>query len=270
MEKTIKQRLIEFMKYKGLSQKKCELAAGLSNGYVNSLRKSPSATKLQSIIGAFPEINQQWLLTGEGSMLIDVSPPPDNKPVPDIQLIQSNAVQSHDMIDIEYAGENHNSGVFFRDRNTGKLYISVPHVPFAARGEFPNLADSLEPLTEWGREVYAVDRKASGRYISFDVRGDSMDNGMRKSLQNGDKVLVRELEQDNWRTLRAGDHRFWVLVFGSSVLIKEIARFDSSTGIITCHSLNPSPEYHDFEVALDTVRHLYYVIKIKPAEIEGI
>lgn len=198
------------------------------------------------------------------------SQPPDDKPVPDIQLMQSNAVQSQDVTDVEYAGENHNAGVFFRDKNTGQLYISVPHVPYAARGEFPNLADSLEPLSEWGREVYAVDKKANGRYMSFDVRGDSMDNGMRKSLQDGDKVLVRELEPDNWRTLRTGDHRFWVLVFGSSVLIKEISSFDTATGVVTCHSLNPSPEYHDFEVPLDTVRHLYYVIKIKPAEIEGI
>lgn len=174
------------------------------------------------------------------------------------------AVPSIDMTEIEYAGANKNHGIFFRDRNTGKLFISVPHMPYAARGEFPNLADSLEPLSEWGRELYEVDRKANGTYISFDVRGDSMDNGMRKCLQDGDKVLVRELELDNWRTLRAGDHRYWVIVFGSSVLIKEISTFDSETGVITCHSLNPSPEYHDFTLSLDDVRHLYYVIKLKP------
>jgi hypothetical protein len=186
---------------------------------------------------------------------------------PIIHLIPSNAVPS-EAIDIEYAGENKNGGIFYRDKNSGKLYLSVPHVPYAARGEFPNLADSLEPTTEWGRETYEVDKKVNGRYFSFDVRGDSMDNGMRKSLQDGDKVLVRELELDNWRTLRAGDHRFWVLVFDSSVLIKEISSFNGDTGTIICHSLNPSPEYHDFTLSLDNVRYLYYVIKIKPHEID--
>ena len=188
----------------------------------------------------------------------------------DTLFIPSNAVPSVEMTEIEYAGANHNDGIFYRDKISGKLFISVPHVPFAARGEYPNLADSLEPSSEWGRETYEVDRKANGRYISFDVRGDSMDNGLHKSLRDGDKVLVRELEQDNWRTLRAGDHRFWVLVFGSSVLIKEISSFDPMTGTITCHSLNPSPEYHDFTLSLDNVRHLYYVIRKKPAEISFI
>ena len=58
------------MKYKGISQKKFEIAANLSNGYINSLRKSPSAAKLQNIIGAFPDLNRDWLLTGEGEMLL--------------------------------------------------------------------------------------------------------------------------------------------------------------------------------------------------------
>ena len=266
MEKTVRQRLIEYLEYKGIGRNKFETMAGLSLGYITKLKNAPGADKLVGILQAAPDLNRAWLLTGEGKMLTSQSPPETDRPL----YIPSNAVPSVEMTDVEYAGENHNAGVFFRDKNTGQLYISVPHVPYAARGEFPNLADSLEPLSEWGREVYAVDRKANGRYISFDIRGDSMDNGMRRSLQDGDKVLVRELEQDNWRTLRTGDHRFWVLVFGSSVLIKEISSFDPVTGVVTCHSLNPSPEYHDFDVPLDTVRHLYYVIKIKPAEIEGI
>jgi hypothetical protein len=59
------------MRAKKLSQKRFETIAGLSNGYINSLRQAPTATKLQSILSAFPDLNQQWLLTGEGKMLID-------------------------------------------------------------------------------------------------------------------------------------------------------------------------------------------------------
>jgi transcriptional regulator with XRE-family HTH domain len=70
MEETVKQRLVKFLKYKELSQKRFEEAVGLSNGYINSLRKSPSATKLQMILGTYPELNQHWLLTGEGEMLV--------------------------------------------------------------------------------------------------------------------------------------------------------------------------------------------------------
>ena len=69
MEQTVKERLIIFMRKKGLSQKRFEQAVGLSNGYINQLRHSPSATKLQRIIDAFPDLNDKWLMTGQGEML---------------------------------------------------------------------------------------------------------------------------------------------------------------------------------------------------------
>lgn len=69
MQSTVKERLIEFLKFKRLSQKRFEEAVGLSNGYINSLKKSPTATKLQSILSAYPELDEKWLLTGEGSMI---------------------------------------------------------------------------------------------------------------------------------------------------------------------------------------------------------
>ena len=69
MEQTVKQRIIEFIKYKGIGQTKFEKAVGLSNGYLNQLRHAPSYEKIQMIIGAFPDLNEVWLLTGEGEML---------------------------------------------------------------------------------------------------------------------------------------------------------------------------------------------------------
>ena len=70
MEETVKQRLMMFKDYLGIGQAKFEKLAGLSNGYLNQLRNAPGAVKLQSIIYAFPELNKNWLLTGEGEMLL--------------------------------------------------------------------------------------------------------------------------------------------------------------------------------------------------------
>lgn len=69
MEQTVKERIIIFIKSSNLTQRGFEQAAGLSNGYLKSLRKSPTVDKMQSIIHAFPQLNQDWLLTGEGEML---------------------------------------------------------------------------------------------------------------------------------------------------------------------------------------------------------
>ena len=69
MEQTVKQRLIDFIKSKDISIREFERMASLSNGYIKSLRKSPTTDKVRSILLAFPDLNQQWLLTGEGEML---------------------------------------------------------------------------------------------------------------------------------------------------------------------------------------------------------
>ena len=57
------------MKFKGLSQGKFEKTVGLSNGYINQLRHSPSLSKIQMIISAYPELNPDWLAHGTGEML---------------------------------------------------------------------------------------------------------------------------------------------------------------------------------------------------------
>lgn len=69
MEISIKQRLITFIKSRGLSIRKFESTVGLSNGYINQLRHAPSNDKLSMILDKFPEINKVWLMTGEGEML---------------------------------------------------------------------------------------------------------------------------------------------------------------------------------------------------------
>lgn len=66
---TVKDRIIAYIKYTGISQKKFEETVGISNGYVNNVKASPSSTVLQKIFGAYPELNKDWLLTGEGPML---------------------------------------------------------------------------------------------------------------------------------------------------------------------------------------------------------
>lgn len=69
MNKSVKDRTIEFVKYKGITMKSFELKCGLSTGYVTSMRKGFGTDKLNNVLTAFPELNRDWLLYGEGEML---------------------------------------------------------------------------------------------------------------------------------------------------------------------------------------------------------
>lgn len=66
---TVKERLIMFIKSLGIGQGAFEKAVGLSNGYVNNIRKSIQPDKIQKIALCYPTLNTGWLLTGEGEML---------------------------------------------------------------------------------------------------------------------------------------------------------------------------------------------------------
>lgn len=69
MSNGIKERTIQFVKYKGLKMKEFEELCKLSSGYVTSMRKGYGQEKLNNVPTVFPELNREWLLYGEGSML---------------------------------------------------------------------------------------------------------------------------------------------------------------------------------------------------------
>lgn len=60
---------MKFAKFRNLSISKFESLCGLGNGYVSKLKGEPGSRKLEDILKAFPELNREWLLYGEGEML---------------------------------------------------------------------------------------------------------------------------------------------------------------------------------------------------------
>ena len=70
MESAVKQRIMEFIRYKRMPVVKFESICGLSCGYIRNMRKGFGVQKLDSILNKFPELNPMWLLYGDGEMLL--------------------------------------------------------------------------------------------------------------------------------------------------------------------------------------------------------
>lgn len=73
MSDTIKERTLEFIRHKGITMKAFEQKCDLSTGYVTSMRKGFGTQKLNNVLNAFPELSRDWLLYGEGDMLLPSS-----------------------------------------------------------------------------------------------------------------------------------------------------------------------------------------------------
>lgn len=217
----------------------------------NWINRNNGKNVLDKILTTFPSINPAWLFTGEGDML---------RPSSVIEAVSTSTDKKGDFL------VENNNGVKFYDLGNGRYRMTVNKVPFCAYGRFANEGDRLDPDNEdWETESFEWDRIVHGRYLAFEVKGDSMDNGTRESFEEGDVVLVRELDKSHWRDgLRYKDYPYWVVVFGTSVLIKQMTDCNLDNGMITLHSLNPSPEFSDFSLPLDNVRALYYVLQKKP------
>lgn len=65
----VRDRLKAYLKHKKISQGAFAESIGASAGYVNAISKGIGSDKIPIIRAAYPDLNIDWLLTNEGSML---------------------------------------------------------------------------------------------------------------------------------------------------------------------------------------------------------
>lgn len=65
----VKERFKEFIAYKRLTQRRFQASIGVSSAYINSITDGIGADVLRKVSIEYPELNTDWLLTGEGEML---------------------------------------------------------------------------------------------------------------------------------------------------------------------------------------------------------
>ena len=64
----MKERILQFIEYKGFNKRKFYEETGLSNGILDK-KSGLTLGSFEKIFSKYPEINIEWLLTGKGEML---------------------------------------------------------------------------------------------------------------------------------------------------------------------------------------------------------
>lgn len=233
----VSERLKEYIKSLRMTNSEFERSIGASNGYINSIRKSIGLDKIEQIEQKYPTLNTEWLLKGEGDMLKDIEF--DLNPY----LVTK-------------------AGSKFYEMPNGTYMMSVPFVPIKAYAKYVD--ECIDTYADEAEEQYSfiVPQIGHGRYMAFEIKGDSMDDNSRASLADGDIVLGRELSRDLWRNkLHINEFPNWIIVMDNTILCKQIIDHDVDKGTITCHSLNPSPEYADFTLSFNHIRKMFNIIQ---------
>lgn len=185
------------------------------------LRK-PTIVKIRT---AFPEYNIDWILYNQGFKH-------DNK-TPKNKTAEANPI--------------------YQD------IIQVPIVEKRARAGYPSAFTDPEYI-ESLRKIHVPKQYEKGNYLVFEIDGNSMDDGSKRSICNNDAVLCKELDRDRWKEKLFYNKYLFIIVTADDVVCKQITNHNISTGIINCHSFNPA--YEDFELNLNEIYQLFYLVKM--------
>lgn len=249
---TINDRIKAFVDYLEISP--YEFSKRLGNKRPDGLYKilagsvEPSPKTLTNITTTFQNLNKLWLHTGEGDMIVNNDP---------------TNVDVKEPFEVEYL-ENNNSNSFLKLEN-GQYLMTMPLADYNIQAGFLDHYQDLEFINGLNRHSIIVDKPVKGRYVAFRVKGDSMDSGRADAILQNYIVSTRELQKQHWTSpIRYKDFPYWVIYTTESryPLLKQIIDHDTQNGVIRCHSLNDGPEYTDFDLSLNDIQALFYVIDI--------
>ena len=223
----INERFCELLKSKNISVKEAASIIGKSDMYVRKLMRTGESFGIEpamAILNSMKDISADWLLTGEGSML------KSSTAQKEVKEIQPESVMMVPLVS-QYAHAGYMAG--FAD---GVYMESLPKIP------------------------WPMDVEHHGEYVCFEVRGDSMDDGMRHSYAQGDIVLCRNVDRLYWqKRLHFKQWNAFVIVHKEGIVLKQIVAHDVEKGVITVHSFNPY--YEDFDIDLRDVYQILNVVK---------
>ena len=227
-EQTVKDRILEFISLKGISVNKFEITSGLSVGYLRQLRREPSLKKLEGILAAFPEINRDWLLTGEGEMLCSTD-------VSNARLVGPYIVPIYG-----------DSGVY-----------RIPALPIGAQATFAeSFTDGVHSASNgefFDIPLAPEESKIESYLLTIQVDGESME----PTLADGAWILSKRIKDSQWGNV--GGVVF--VSFGDFFVVKRIKvnRLFTENYIVLS---SDNPDYGEMTVQLSDIHAMWKALRI--------
>ena len=212
--------MIEFLRYKGLSQLKFEESVNLSRGFVNNIGDSIREASLQKIVSVYPELNIAWLKTGVGTMLI---------------------------------GKGESEGTLYTPKEKPESIESeetatmVLLLPVSAQGG--SLNDFVVSVKD--SDCEKVVSPIRGVDFAMPISGDSMS----PEYPNGSRVFIKRINERAF--IEWG--KAYVLDTCNGTVIKILVP-SNKEGYVRCVSINPDPIFAPFEVAMQDIYGVYKVL----------
>lgn len=219
---TIKDRVIIFIQSQGITVREFERKSDLSNGAVSKMGNNTRSSIIENILKAYPDINRDWLLKGNGEM-----------------LKSKNEIGSHQTTTTD-------SPTKVSD------YRLVPLIQIDSVGGIhsPNSLDFSEQ--------YVIRRMPFTEAQEGDVAILQSGNSMYPTIPAGSALLIRQVV--DWQEYFGYGNIYVLWLRDGRRITKEIRRYDANPrNYVWCVSYNP--DVADEELPRSMIRGVWKVIK---------
>lgn len=154
------------------------------------------------------------------------------------------------------------AGMQFIPNKGGSYTMLTPHITEYGYAGYMRGFSNETYVAEMPIFPVVVHELHRGAYISITNRGESMDDGTRESIMDGDILTGRFVQRHLWENnlIHYKKHRFFIIHHIDGILIKQITEHDVEGKRIKIHSLNPDKEaYPDEWIDLTKVKELFNV-----------
>lgn len=144
--------------------------------------------------------------------------------------------------------------------DNGKFEVKAPLIVAKAHAEYSLRYLDIDYMKDLYRASFIAEEITDGNFRAFEIRGNAMDNGSLDGVPDKAIVLARELPKEAMY-VNSVKHFYCILLYKDTVMCKQIIAFNEGRRTITCHSLNRSPEYADFEIPLKDIKQVFVILK---------
>lgn len=226
---TIQKRIKQFIESRDISVRQFELKCGLSNGAVSKMGNSMRRSIVDKILHAFPEMNEVWLLTGEGEML---------KHSVDFGTSSTSAVSGKPF------------KTYFKEENIRM----VPLLNIDSVGGMHSANEVGEYEPEYVLDVLPFKGAMQGD-VAIKETGDSMS----PKIPSGAILLLRRVME--WQEYFGYGHVFVLILTDGRRITKRVTKcVENPREYVLCESINPS--YPSEELPKKMIYSVWKVIDV--------
>lgn len=242
---SVKERLRSYIKFKGFKISSFEKSIGASNAYVNNIRQSIAPDKLEQIANIYPDLNIEWLLTGNGEM---------------ISMKGKELDDNYQVPKQEHKQNNEGKEIFKKYAKT------ITHIPAKSQLGLQGVYYAEDFMRELEQGIIYTEDNWLGQYFDIECIGDSMDSGdPRNAILEGDHLKVREIPRHLWKNKLHFNEwdEFTFFHYKKGIITKHVLDHKPETGDVLIHSYNPNKiEFPDEWINLSDVAKLGNVVEV--------